>query len=59
MVNNERSGDCLVNRDAFPYCGHFSMTFLSESHRLFGLDAFDWLILLTGSALSGAMVLLI
>jgi hypothetical protein len=35
------------------------MTSLSESYRLFGLDAFDWLILLTASALSGAMVLLI
>src|SRR6516165_12330138 len=34
------------------------MTYLREANRLLGLDPLDWLILLTGSTLSGAIVLL-
>jgi hypothetical protein len=35
------------------------MTYIRETNRLLGLDPLDWLILLAGGALSGAIVLLI
>jgi hypothetical protein len=38
---------------------HFSMIHVLEHNRIFGLDPLDWLILLTGSALSGAIAFLI
>ena len=34
------------------------MTYLREANRLLGLDLLDWLMLLAGSTLSGAIVLL-
>jgi len=34
------------------------MTYLREANRLLGLDPLDWLILLAGGTLSGAIVLL-
>jgi len=38
---------------------HLNMTYVFEHNRIFGLDPLDWLVLFVGSALSGAMALLI
>jgi len=38
---------------------HLNMTYVFEHNRIFGLDPLDWLVLFAGSALSGAMALLI
>ena len=40
------------------YAGHFNIAALWQDNRLLGLDPFDWFILLGGSVLSGAIVLL-
>jgi hypothetical protein len=40
----------------FLYDGHLNIAYLWHEHRLLGLDPLDWLVLVGGSALSGAIV---
>jgi hypothetical protein len=52
------AGNRLAGLHGLSYGDRFNMTYLWDANRLLGLDPFDWLILLAGGTLSGALVLL-